>query len=157
MFQDITERKEAEQVLLAAKAAAEAANQAKSQFLANMSHELRTPMNAILGLINVALPKAARPDRRGLPENGPGSASVLLTLLNDLLDSAKIKSGKVELESAAFSLRQMLDQLARVLAVRRQREGIVVLLACARRGTGRGHRRPDAIAASADQSGWKRH
>ena len=52
-----------------AKAAAEAANVAKSQFLANMSHELRTPMNAILGMIDVALPKADRPHRPGLPAN----------------------------------------------------------------------------------------
>ncbi|MHB8900619.1 MAG: PAS domain S-box protein, partial [Thermoguttaceae bacterium] len=79
--------------------AAEAANTAKSQFLANMSHELRTPMNAILGMIDVALPKATDPTVRDCLETAKGSADLLLTLLNDLLDSARIESGKLELEA----------------------------------------------------------
>ena len=104
--------------------AAEAANEAKSQFLANMSHELRTPMNAILGMIDVALPKAADPTVQDCLQTAKGSADLLLTLLNDLLDSAKIESGKLELESAPFSLRRMLDQITRVLAVRASEKGL---------------------------------
>ena len=107
-----------------AKAAAEAANEAKSQFLANMSHELRTPMNAILGMIDVALPKATDPTVQDCLQTAKGSADLLLTLLNDLLDSAKIESGKLELESAPFSLRRMLDQITRVLAVRASEKGL---------------------------------
>ena len=98
--------------------AAEAANVAKSQFLANMSHELRTPMNAILGMIDVALPKAKEPQVRDCLQTAKDSADLLLTLLNDLLDSAKIESGKLELEAAPFSLRQMLGQIARTMSVR---------------------------------------
>lgn len=123
----IAAREQAEQALhalAAAKAAAEAANEAKSQFLANMSHELRTPMNAILGMIDVALPKAMDPTVQDCLQTAKGSADLLLTLLNDLLDSAKIESGKLELESAAFSLRRMLDQLTRVLAVRASEKGL---------------------------------
>ena len=104
--------------------AAEAANEAKSQFLANMSHELRTPMNAILGMIDVALPKAIDPTVQDCLQTAKGSADLLLTLLNDLLDSAKIESGKLELESAPFSLRRMLDQITRVLAVRASEKGL---------------------------------
>jgi signal transduction histidine kinase len=110
--------------LAAAKAAAEAANTAKSQFLANMSHELRTPMNAILGMIDVALPKAVDPTVQDCLQTAKGSADLLLTLLGDLLDSARIEAGKLELESAPFSLRRMLDQVARVLAVRASEKGL---------------------------------
>ena len=121
---DIEELKRTEEALQQAKAAAEAANEAKSQFLANMSHELRTPMNAILGMIDVALPKAVDPTIQDCLQTAKGSADLLLTLLNDLLDSAKIESGKLELEAAPFSLRRMLDQITRVLAVRASEKGL---------------------------------
>jgi PAS domain S-box-containing protein len=101
-----------------ARTAAEAANAAKSRFLANMSHELRTPMNAIMGMLDVALPKATDPTVQDCLQTAKRSADLLLTLLNDLLDSAKIESGKLDLESAPFSLRRVLDQTAEVLAVR---------------------------------------
>ena len=121
---DIAERIETEKALHRAKEAAEAASVAKSQFLANMSHELRTPMNAILGMIDVALPKATDAIVQDCLQTAKGSADLLLMLLNDLLDSAKIESGKLELESAPFSLRRMLDQITRVLAVRASEKGL---------------------------------
>jgi len=121
---DITDRKRDVEQLTAAKAAAEAANQAKSRFLANISHELRTPMNAILGMIDITLSKAADPTVQDCLQTAKGSADLLLTLLDGLLDSAKIESGKLELESAPFSLRRMLDQITRVLSVRAAEKGL---------------------------------
>jgi PAS domain S-box-containing protein len=106
--------------------AAQAANAAKSQFLANMSHELRTPMNAILGMIDVALPKTVDPMVRDCLQTAKGSADLLLTLLNDLLDSARIEAGKLELESAPFSLRRMLEQITRVLSLQASKKGLTL-------------------------------
>ena len=123
-IRDITERKRGEEVLREAKAAAEAANRAKSRFLANMSHELRTPMNAILGMVDLALPKQVDPIARDFLQTARGSADLLLTLLNDLLDSAKIEAGKMELESAPFSLRRVLEQTTQVLNVRASEKGL---------------------------------
>ena len=118
------DRQRAEAALATAKASAEAANAAKSRLLANMSHELRTPMNAILGMIDVALPKAVDPVVRDCLETARGSADLLLTLLNDLLDTARIESGRLELESAPFSVREMLDHVTRVLSVRASEKGL---------------------------------
>ena len=75
-------------------------------------------------MINVALPKAINPTVIDCLQTAKGSADLLLTLLNDLLDSAKIESGKLELESAPFSLRRMLEQITRVLAVRASEKGL---------------------------------
>ena len=121
---DITDRKRAEEELYRAKAVAEAANEAKSQFLANISHELRTPMNAILGMVDLALPKQSDSTATDFLQTARTSADLLLTLLNDLLDSAKIEAGKLELESAPFNLRHVLDQTTQVLGVRASEKGL---------------------------------
>jgi PAS domain S-box-containing protein len=121
---EIAARKQMETALQQAKAAAEAANEAKSQFLANISHELRTPMNAILGMIDLALPKQEDSASKDFLQTAKESANLLLALLNDLLDTAKIESGKLELESAPFNLHRILQQIAQVLTVRASEKGI---------------------------------
>ncbi|MEI8372297.1 MAG: ATP-binding protein [Planctomycetota bacterium] len=103
---------------------AESATLAKSKFLANMSHELRTPMNAILGMVNLAMSKPMDPVARNFLEMTLESADLLLVLLNDLLDSAKIESGNLHFEAIPFSLRQLLAKTTHILAVRAGEKGI---------------------------------
>ena len=99
--------------LAKAKQAAEAANQAKSTFIAHISHELRTPLNAILGFAQILQRNPNLPAQ----EQSQGveiiyqSGQHLLTLINDLLDLAKIEAGKLKLESREFHLPSFLDNL----------------------------------------------
>jgi signal transduction histidine kinase/HPt (histidine-containing phosphotransfer) domain-containing protein len=122
--EDVAARKRAVEQLNVAKAAAESASQAKSRFLANISHELRTPMNSILGMIDVALSRVDDAVAQDCLRTAKESADLLLTLLNDLLDSAKVESGKLDLESAPFSLQRVLDQVSRVFAMRAGEKGL---------------------------------
>ena len=125
VVRDVSERKSAEERLLAAmaateqaKARAEQANAAKGRFLANVSHELRTPMNAILGMVELAAAQTTEPRVHEFLNTAKHSADLLLTLLNDLLDSSKIESGKLELESAPFSVRQVFERVMALLEPR---------------------------------------
>ena len=124
ILRDITERKRAEEALQRAKKAAETANEAKTRFLTNISHELHTPMNAVLGMVDLAIPKQVDPTTADFSRTAKQSADLLLVLLNDLLDCAKIESGKLQLEARPFGLRDVLDQITRVLTVRAREKGI---------------------------------
>ncbi len=98
---DITRRRRAEVDLVSAKNEAEAANRAKSHFLANMSHELRTPLNSVIGFANILMKNKKRnmaSSELGFLERIQVNGKHLLALINEILDLAKIESGKMELE-----------------------------------------------------------
>ncbi|MCJ2084522.1 response regulator [Methylobacterium sp. E-005] len=112
---DITERKEAEAAIEAARAAAEAANTAKSQFLANMSHELRTPLSAVIGYSEMVqeeledLGEAALiTDMKKIESN----ARHLLGLINDVLDISKIEADRVEIYAEDCDVAAVVREVA---------------------------------------------
>jgi len=107
---NIDERKQAESALIEAKEAAEKANQAKSEFLSSMSHELRTPLNAILGLAQLyEYDNNLQPKHKLNAKEIYKAGEHLLSLINDVLDLAKIEAGHIDLSMERVALRKVLD------------------------------------------------
>lgn len=107
-----------------AEAAANEASRAKSEFLANVSHEIRTPMNGVIGMAGLLLDQPLDPTAREYAKTIATSADALLTVINDVLDFSKIESGRVELDLIDFSVGDLVEEVAEVLAVRAVEKGL---------------------------------
>jgi PAS domain S-box-containing protein len=122
--QDITERVLAEQALHRAKTAAEAAVQARENFLANISHEIRTPLNGVLGMASQLGKTSLDARQQEFVRTIRHAGQHLLHVINDVLDMAKISSGKLELEAIAFNLCDSMGEALRPLVNQAKEKGI---------------------------------
>jgi protein-histidine pros-kinase len=123
----VTDRKKSERALFDKNLELEKASQAKDRFLASMSHELRTPLNAIIGFTGtllMRLPGPLTPDQQHQLQTVRDSARHLLSLINDLLDLAKIESGKVEIETSPVACLGVLREIVTTLRPLAETKGL---------------------------------
>ncbi|MBI1291790.1 response regulator [bacterium] len=115
---DVTDRKQHEADLIAARDAAEAATRAKSEFLATVSHEIRTPLNGIIGMANLLVDSPLSEEQSDQARTVVQSAEALLSLINDILDLSKVEAGKMEVRNEPFELSLVCEEVIRLLSSR---------------------------------------
>jgi signal transduction histidine kinase/ActR/RegA family two-component response regulator len=121
---DITDLKNDARALAEARDAAQAANAAKSQFLANMSHEIRTPLNGVIGVAQALSATSLSPQQAEMLELIQSSGRTLQVLLSDILDLARVESGRMELSEEAFDLGRAVRDAARLYEASAQEKGL---------------------------------
>lgn len=131
IIRDITSRKETEKALEKSMELAEAANRLKSEFLANMSHEIRTPMTAILGYTELLLnPSLSVSERLDFIQTIQKNSNYLLKTINDILDLAKIESGKLSVEKDFTPLQPLMTEVLSMVGQQIFEKGLSIEIEC---------------------------
>jgi hypothetical protein len=125
---DVTLLKEQQAALETARAAAEAANRAKSAFLANMSHEIRTPMNGVVGMAELLCDTGLTDEQRLFAETIKSSGEALLVIINDILDYSKIEAERLTLHPEPFDLERTIHEVAMLLQPQARAKGITLMV-----------------------------
>jgi signal transduction histidine kinase/DNA-binding response OmpR family regulator len=125
---DITDMRDQQVQLEAARKAAEAANRAKSAFLANMSHEIRTPMNGVVGMAELLCDTALTEEQRLFAETIRSSGEALLVIINDILDYSKIEAERLTLRPEPFDLERTIHEVTMLLQPRAREKGIDLMI-----------------------------
>lgn len=112
---DISERKRLEQALMEAKEKAEIANQAKSRFLSSMAHDLRTPTNGLLGMADIVRDRVENSELDFYFDSIKKSGKTLIRLVDDILNFAKLESGKFEISSESFNFREIIQEVVTMI------------------------------------------
>ncbi len=126
-FEDVTEVRRREAELREARDLAEAGDRAKGQFLATMSHEVRTPLNGIVGFTSLLLDTPLSPEQREFVHTIRASGEALIQLTADILDYARIESGKLKLDPIACDPREVIEEALDLHAAKAAEKGIELL------------------------------
>ena len=110
-----------------AKTEAENANRAKSQFIARMSHEIRTPINAVMGINEMILRESDDPEITQYASDIKDSSMMLLSIVNDILDSSKIESGKMEIVNGDYSMNNLLNDVYNMTSIRAREKDLKLI------------------------------
>ena len=126
LCQDVTERRAATQALTEARDAAQSANRSKSAFLANMSHEIRTPLNGVIGVVDTLARTRLDEPQKEMVEVVRSSADILERLLSDVLDLARVESGRIEIHPEPFHLGDAVRDVARLCRPAADAKGVAL-------------------------------
>ncbi|HWH12175.1 MAG TPA: response regulator [Solirubrobacteraceae bacterium] len=126
---DVSQRRRVEDDLAAARDRALEASRLKSEFVANMSHELRTPLNGVIGIGGLLLDSDLDDEQREYAQAISASGDALLAVIDEILDFSKIEAGRLELDSAPFSVRDLVEEACTMVASTAHDKGLELISA----------------------------